>query len=1240
MKNNTLYSFCCSFLLIFSYSFPSFGQIDNAATPICLRIPPSDGIPQTSIMDAENAWQWRKSLMMGQRDSSANRSIQKFRELFDETHQNGVLVYPVGQVYNHVVFQDNQWLVKSDTSFFCNLSQSHLVDRQMKFIFPQNGSWWQGNWALLEIDFDDGLGWRNFNNGVFDVYYGDVFSDKQLQFKARFDDHTYYFTALLKSAQCQSVFPAPHLPSWISDNADAPWQVQADTEWGVVTANAYTLNSEDGIFDRPFIFIEGIDFGNEHYENQNGTFGWCQFTGGDYSGDYSMMSESPVFLSELRARGYDIVLLDFFDGAADIRANAEVLIKLIHLCKSHKQGNETMVIAGASMGGQVARCALGKMEMQGEKHCVGVYVSLDSPHEGANIPLGLQALLSFMSNYNANAEAFVSSALTRPAAQQLLIYQWFDSEGQVAQPWKRAEYQAYLESIPFPTQCFSIGIANGNLQGESLNCDPFLIEENCDASFFIPGNELELRAFTLPGDLTNVNNTSTSNVIADLTYTTVNWNGIIPDITQDHQLLYVPNDLPAMDCWPGGHRASMGQLVSALNASSDFVDQCGTITSSQYLALHCFVPSASALAVPLTLNSSMSAMEQSPFDLVYAPYAMNEPHSALTLSNATWLLYHLDNTLANQQLLLSSSNSYNFGTAEDLIFPNWDIQQNQVVSIQKQQGLHLGDLPFPAVGSHHEMKTQVGCEGADIHLHGKARLEIGDEQGLSTASLVVRGGTTLRIYEKGVCWIYPGSSLVIENGGRVILSGEGGLRNLGGQIVLKEGGELIYQMGYCSLESEDATVQLKGGLVHLLPNAHLNWTPVDGQTGRIEVFQNQFSEFYLETGAEMRLNGNDEQDVILAIEPGAFCDQVSYFDAHVIFAQGILLLGKNASMKWRADFTGKKLKIEAIQVNNEEANLITEKNHIDLYQAAMKNIKWSSNAISTKLFNVQSSGSRNWDVSQGDWYFKDGQVLGHGIEFSEMSASAVFGNVTMTGEGNAFGIRHQGPSSLVMNDCQISDYYTGIHKFQGKVGLGCTALSQLIMGAVLSDQALLMINGGYGRNQWLNNDVHLLFQQAAPPMIEDGGNLFSGSLTGPYATGEIIYNEESGVLNWSGNEWLTTGPTDNFNIQDQNAEPFIVTMQPEVSYQDCSTTELYDFKSMNNQETTASLFPNPSESGQAVRLTGGPPQKVIDASGRDVLNQINVFSSLEYCELQANHLSAGVYWVIQNNQVIQWLLLP
>ena len=162
--------------------------------------------------------------------------------------------------------------LKSDTSFFCNLSQSHLVDHQMKFIFPQNGSWWQGNWAMLEIDFDDGLGWRNFNNGVFDVYYDDVFSDKQLQFKARFDDHTYYFTALLKSAQCQSVFPAPHLPSWISDNADAPWLVQADTEWGVVTANAYTLNSEDGIFDRPFIFIEGIDFGNDHYENQNGTF--------------------------------------------------------------------------------------------------------------------------------------------------------------------------------------------------------------------------------------------------------------------------------------------------------------------------------------------------------------------------------------------------------------------------------------------------------------------------------------------------------------------------------------------------------------------------------------------------------------------------------------------------------------------------------------------------------------------------------------------------------------------------------------------------------------------------------------------------------------------------------------------------------------------------------------------------------------------------------------------------------
>lgn len=152
-----------------------------------------------------------------------------------------------------------------------------------------------GNWSLQEVDFDDGQGWRTINADLIEVDYWDIYTDKHIVFKATFEGVHFYCTMILKGANCQSVFSSPNLPLWAAENPEFPWRLSVNTEVGLLSANAYTLHSEDGVFDQPFIFVEGIDFGYEQYPYQNGTFGWCQFTGGDYSGDYSMMSESPVF---------------------------------------------------------------------------------------------------------------------------------------------------------------------------------------------------------------------------------------------------------------------------------------------------------------------------------------------------------------------------------------------------------------------------------------------------------------------------------------------------------------------------------------------------------------------------------------------------------------------------------------------------------------------------------------------------------------------------------------------------------------------------------------------------------------------------------------------------------------------------------------------------------------------------------------------------------------------------------
>ena len=85
---------------------------------------------------------------------------------------------------------------------------------------------------------------------------------------------------------------------------------------------------------------------------------------------------------------------------------------------------ETMVI-GTSMGGQVARFALAWMEQQGLCHNSKLYVSFDSPHRGANVPLGIQYLLNRLQSVwigSGAADDAVQNKLLREASKQMLVY--------------------------------------------------------------------------------------------------------------------------------------------------------------------------------------------------------------------------------------------------------------------------------------------------------------------------------------------------------------------------------------------------------------------------------------------------------------------------------------------------------------------------------------------------------------------------------------------------------------------------------------------------------------------------------------------------------------------------------------------------------------------------------------------------------------------------------------------------
>ena len=156
-------------------------------------------------------------------------------------------------------------------------------------------------------------------------------------------------------------------------------------------------------------------------------------------------------ITELRKKGYDVIIINNptytttnaagqsvnIDGGADyIERNAMTLVSYIQSIKSQQSSagsTEQLVLIGPSMGGQITRYALAYMEkMYAEtnheawKHNARLWVSVDSPHLGANIPVGAQANIWFLADRleNEKAKTQYYEELNSVAGKQQIISQF------------------------------------------------------------------------------------------------------------------------------------------------------------------------------------------------------------------------------------------------------------------------------------------------------------------------------------------------------------------------------------------------------------------------------------------------------------------------------------------------------------------------------------------------------------------------------------------------------------------------------------------------------------------------------------------------------------------------------------------------------------------------------------------------------------------------------------------------
>ena len=391
------------------------------------------------------------------------------------------------------------------------------------------------------------------------------------------------------------------------------------------------VDNIDGILDNPIIVLDGFDPGDER----------------DITGLYNSLSFGGQNMADiLRDEGYDIVILNAplystggkdIDGGADyIQRNAMVLIALIELLNDQKVGDEELVVLGPSMGGLIARYALAYMEQNSLDPETRLYISFDSPHRGANIPISFQYLINYLAQQvgDPDALAIVENVLNSPAAKEMLYdhllahlnagctYEQDPTKLLPAgAPGFRDEFQAELNALGFPTNVRNVAMVNGSALGTTTgNPGDQIVDTTLDLG---SGLTADIALHFTPEAGASNNVTSVDSFLFGLPV------GSFDTLAESFTFT------DGVDSAPGGTTSLSESLGNSTNpAILAFID---AIEQDEY----CFIPLISSLAIENEDNwfavPDIGGTHTSAFVNTYIPDE-NEPHVFVSAASAQFAL--------------------------------------------------------------------------------------------------------------------------------------------------------------------------------------------------------------------------------------------------------------------------------------------------------------------------------------------------------------------------------------------------------------------------------------------------------------------------------------------------------------------------------------------------------------------------------------------------------------------------
>jgi hypothetical protein len=439
----------------------------------------------------------------------------------------------------------------------------------------------------LALDCDDGLGFRPLSPGAtLTVSYATT-GFRTLRLRATDADGRHrYASAVLEVGGL--VTPSP----------DDTLEVQgAAYAGGSATASAYVyLAPGHATIENPVVVAEGFDLDN--------SLGWDEL--------YAMLSAENL-VEDLRAAGFDLVVLDFTDATDYVQRNAFALVDLIGQLQTLKPPGRSMALIGASMGGLVGRYALAWMESQAMPHDVRTFISFDAPQRGANIPLGIQYWFEFFADQSAPVAA-LRDVLNAPAARQMLVYHATIPAGVTGVPDPlRGALEAELATLGYPSDCRNVAVANGS--GTALS-------QGFAAAAPIVQWNYDIGLVVIRGNVRAVPDGGSAQIFDGRLFALFTFNRT--------QSVTVSGTLP-YDGAPGGSRNSMQQMDETPAPYGDIV---------ALHASHCFIPTVSAIDLAGAglfhdLSADAGLPAGTPFDAIYVPDS-NQVHTAITAENAVW----------------------------------------------------------------------------------------------------------------------------------------------------------------------------------------------------------------------------------------------------------------------------------------------------------------------------------------------------------------------------------------------------------------------------------------------------------------------------------------------------------------------------------------------------------------------------------------------------------------------------